>query len=194
MTIINKHLNKHVGKAWVFLLTLAVIGNIFGQGATLREGDQLEIRIGGVPFEEISSITGTYTIDGEGYVNMPHIGKVRAAGATQGQLQTAIENAYKKGQIYTNPSITVTVPNLARFVDVGGDVKAPQRVPFTADLTILGAISAAGGFTDFADQGKVRLMRDGKVTIVNIKKVRKDPSKDVKLQPGDKIEVPQSFW
>jgi len=164
------------------------------QDAKLREGDQLEIRIGGVPVEEITQVTGTYTVDGQGFVNMPHIGKVKASGATQSELQSAIENAYRSQQIYTNPSITVAVPNLARFVDVGGDVRNPMRVPFTADLTLLGAINGAGGFTDYADQGKVRLMRDGEVTIVNIKQVRKNPSKDVKLKPGDKIEVPQSFF
>jgi hypothetical protein len=37
-------------------------------------------------------------------------------------------------------------------------------------------------------------LRDGKVTIVNVKEVRKDPKKDIRLKPGDRIEVPQSFW
>ncbi len=178
----------------LFLLLAAVLQPANAQDAKLREGDQLEIRIGGVPVEEITQVTGTYTVDGQGFVNMPHIGKVKASGATQSELQSAIENAYRNQKIYTNPSITVAVPNLARFVDVGGDVKNPMRVPFTADLTLLGAINGAGGFTDYADQGKVRLMRDGEVTIVNIKQVRKNPSKDVKLKPGDKIEVPQSFF
>lgn len=175
----------------VFLASASILA---AQDAKLREGDQLEIRLGGVPPEEISAVTGVYTIDGEGAVNMPHIGKVRAAGLTQAQLQSAIEGSYRSQQIYTNPSITVAVPTAARFVDVGGDVRAPQRVPFTADLTVLGAITAAGGFTEYADQGKVRLLRDGQATLVNIKEVRRDPSKDIKLKPGDKIEVPQSFW
>lgn len=166
----------------------------FGQDAVLREGDQIEIRLGGVPAEEVSQVTGVYTVDGDGFINMPHIGKVRAAGATQSQLQGAIESTYKSQQIYTNPSITLAVPNAARFVDVGGDVRAQQRVPFTADLTVLGAITAAGGFTEYADQSKVKLLRDGKVIMINIKDVRKDPSKDLKLKPGDKIQVPQSFW
>ncbi len=164
------------------------------QDAVLRPGDQIEIRLGGVPPEEISQVTGLYTVDGDGFINMPHIGKVHAAGATQSQLQGAIESSYKTQQIYTNPSITLAVPNAARFVDVGGDVRSPQRVPFTADLTVLGAITASGGFTEYADQGKVSLLRDGQVTMINIKEVRKDPTKDIKLKPGDKIQVPQSFW
>lgn len=166
----------------------------FGQDAVLRPGDQIELRLGGVPSEEISQVNGVYTVDGDGFVNMPHIGKVHAAGSTQSQLQAAIEGTYKAQQIYTNPSITLAVPNAARFVDVGGDVRSPQRVPFTADLTLLGAITASGGFTEYADQGKVSLLRDGQVIMVNIKEVRRDPTKDIKLKPGDKIQVPQSFW
>ena len=168
--------------------------SLMAQDAVLRPGDSLELRIGGVPPEEVQQVSGAYTIDGDGYVNLPHIGKVRASDATQSELQRSIESAYISRQIYTNPSITLTIPNMARFVNTGGEVKAPQRVPFTADLTLLGAISASGGFTDFADQGKVRLLRDGKVTIVNVKEVRKDPEKDIRLKPGDRIEVPPRFW
>ena len=168
--------------------------SLLAQDAVLRSGDSLELRIGGVPSEEVQQVSGAYTIDGDGFVNLPHIGKVRASDATQSELQRSIESAYITRQIYTNPSITLTIPNMARFVNTGGEVKAPQRVPFTADLTLLGAISASGGFTEFADQGKVRLLRDGKVTIVNVKDVRKDPEKDIRLKPGDRIEVPQSFW
>lgn len=167
---------------------------ILAQDALLRSGDTIELRIGGVPPEEVQQVSGPYAIDGDGFVNLPHIGKIRADQTTQSELQRSIENAYRSQQIYTNPSITLTIPNTARFVNTGGEVKAPQRVPFTADLTLLGAISASGGFTEFADQKKVRLLRDGKVTIVNVKEVRKDPEKDVRLKPGDRIEVPQSFW
>lgn len=173
---------------------IALPALLVAQDATLRVGDQVEIRLGGVPGDEISAVTGIYTVDGEGAVNLPHIGKVRAAGMTQSQLQSAIEGAYKSQQIYTNPSITVAVPTTARFVDVGGDVRAPQRVAFTPDLTVLGAITASGGFTEYANQSKVRLLRDNQVTMIDIKEVRRDPSRDLKLRPGDKIEVPRSFW
>jgi polysaccharide export outer membrane protein len=174
-------------------LSLAAVAG-WTQDVRLREGDQVEIRLGGVPQEEVIQVTGPYQVDGQGFVNMPHIGKIRAAGLTQAELQSAIEGTYKSQQIYTNPTITINVPAQARFVNVGGDVKVPQRVPYTPDLTVLGAINAAGGFTEYADQSKVRLLRDGEATVVNIKEVRRDPSKDVRLKPGDNIEVPQSFW
>jgi len=173
------------------LFSAAVAG---AQDVMLRAGDQIEIRLGGVPAEEITQISGPHTVDGQGFINLAYIGKIRAAGLSQDQLQEAIESAYRNGQIFTNPTITVSVPTAARFVDVGGDVRAPQRVPFTPDLTVLGAINASGGFTEYADQSKVRLLRDGQVTTINVREVRKDPTKDLRLKPGDKIEVPQSFW
>jgi len=159
-----------------------------------RVGDTLELRIGGVPSEETQLVTGAYTVDGEGFINLPYIGKVKAAGLTQAQLQRAVESAYRGGDIYTNPSITITVPTVARFVNVSGDVRQPRRVEYTTDLTVLGAISAAGGFTDYADQRKVRLIRSGKVRMIDVKAVRSNPSLDIALLPGDQIEVPQSFW
>jgi polysaccharide export outer membrane protein len=176
------------------LSAIALAAPAVAQDAVLRDGDQIEIRIGGVPSEDVSQVTGVYTVDGDGFINMPHIGKVHAVGLTQSALQALIESTYKSQDIYTNPSITLAVPNAARFVDVGGDVRSPQRVSFTADLTVLGAITAAGGFTEYADQKKVKLLSDGKVILININDVRKDPTKDIKLKPGDKIQVPQSFW
>lgn len=181
----------------VFLIVSAVILLItssFAQDILLRSGDQIELRLGGVPADEISQVSGSYQVDGQGFVNMPHIGRVQAAGLTQGQLQAAIEQSYKEKQIYTNPTITVSVPSTARFVNVGGAVRTPRRVEFTPDLTLLGAINAAGGFTEFADQAKVRLLRGGEASVINVKDIRRDPSKDVKLKPGDTIEVPQSWW
>lgn len=168
--------------------------HVSASDAAFRVGDMIELRIGGVPAEETQLVTGSYTVDGEGFINLPHVGKVRAAGLGQAALQRAVEAAYRGGQIYTNPTITVTVPTTLRFVNVSGDVRQPRRVEYTSDLTVLGAISAAGGFTDYADQRKVRLMRSGQVQIVDIKAVRSNPSLDIILLPGDQIEVPQSFW
>ena len=86
------------------------------------------------------------------------------------------------------------MPTTQRFVNVSGDVRQPRRVEYTSDLTLLGAISAAGGFTDYADQRKVRVLRGSNVQMVDVREVRSNPSLDIKLLPGDQIEVPQSFW
>jgi len=69
-----------------------------------------------------------------------------------------------------------------------------MRVPFTEDMTLLASINAAGGFNDFADQKHVRLLRGNTAKVFDVRQSRRDPSLDVRLQPGDRVEVPQSFF
>ncbi len=159
----------------------------------LRTGDQLTIRLGGVPAEDMTAVSGIYTVDGAGNVNLPYIGKIRALGLKQADVQSSIENAYKSGGIYTAPVVTISV-QLDRYVDVEGEVRAPERARYTPDMTLLSAISACGGFTDFADETKVSILRNGTRTIVDVKRVRQNKAEDPSLQPGDKISIPKSFW
>ena len=177
----------------VALLSAALAPAVFA-GAVLRAGDPVEMRISGVPADEQTQVNNVYTVDSNGMVNMPYINKVRAEGLTPAQLASAIENGYKSAGIFTNPTITIVMQPQARFVNVGGAVRAPARVPFTEDMTLLAAISAAGGFNDFADQKRVRLLRGNEAKVYDVRQFRKDPGLDPKLQPGDKIEVPQSFF
>ncbi len=164
------------------------------RGIRLRTGDIVEIRLGGVPPEETVQINGAYTVDSTGNVNMPQIGSVRALGQTQEALQTAIEARYRATGIYTTPTISVSVPLEARFVNVGGEVRLPQRISYTTDLTVMSAINAAGGFTEYAAQSRISLVRAGKVMRVNMKEIRRNPGLDIVLEPGDTIEVMRSFF
>ena len=177
----------------ILLLVFALAGSAFAQ-ATLRIGDPVELKIGGVPAEDQNQVNNMYSVDANGAINLPYIGKVHAEGMTPAQLSRSIEENYRSNKIYTNPNITIIMQPTARFVNVGGSVRAPSRVPFTEDMTLLTAINAAGGFTDFADQRHVRLLRGSEVTVYDVRRFRKDPSQDVRLRPGDKIEVPQSFF
>jgi polysaccharide export outer membrane protein len=171
----------------------AFAGVTFGQ-ATLRVGDPIEMKIGGVPAEEQQQINNTYTVDTSGSINLPYINKIKAEGMTPAQLARSIEEMYRANKIYTNPNITILMQPTSRFVNVGGSVRTPSRVQFTEDLTLLSAINAAGGFNDFADQKRVRLLRGNDVKMYDVRQFRRDPSRDVKLQPGDRIEVPQTFF
>jgi polysaccharide export outer membrane protein len=175
------------------LFVVAFSGAVFGQ-ATLRVGDPIEIKIGGVPNEEQLQVNNTYTVDTNGSVNLPYINKLKAEGLTPAQLARSIEETYRANKIYTNPNITILMQPTARFVNVGGAVRAPARVPFTEDITLLASINAAGGFNDFADQKRVRLLRGNEVKVYDVRQFRRDPSLDVKLQPGDRVEVPQTFF
>lgn len=175
------------------MAALALLQSALAQ-ATLRSGDMLEIRLSGVPPEEISGFTAQYTIDQAGMLNLPYINTVRAEGLAPNQLQTAIQNKLMADEIYTHPTVTVQPVSGQRFVNVGGSVRGPGRIPYTSDLTLMSTINAAGGFNDFADQKRVRLVHDNKVQVIDTRKIRKDPSLDPRVYPGDQVEVPQSLW
>lgn len=179
---------------FVVLAMLAFTVSSARADATLRPGDTFDLRIGGVPSDDQATISSGYTVDGEGNLNLPLIGKIRAAGLTASAIQSSIERTYVSQGIFTHPTITINIAPSARFVNVGGQVKAPQRVAYTPDMTVMSAINAAGDFTDYADQKKVYLTHDGKLTFVNCKKARVNPSEDVKVLPGDQIQVRESFW
>src|ERR1700722_14813281 len=176
-------------KLWVLavvcFLNLAFTTGVALADAPLRPGDQIEMKLGGVPSTEISAVSGTYTVDGDGSVNLPHIGRVNIAGQAPGAAESTIEKAYKSRDIYTNPNVVITMQAQSRFVNVGGQVKTPQRVPFTPDLTVLSSINAAGGFSPNANERKVRLLRDNQIMIIDVNKIRANPSLDLPVQPGD---------
>jgi len=177
-----------------FLILLFFGGiSIRASDVALHSGDILNVRLAGVPAEDISQVSGSYTIDGSGNINIPYLGKIHAAGLKQAEVQNSIETTFKSRGIYSSPIVSVSV-QFDRFVDVEGDVRSPQRVKYTSDLTVLGAITACGGFTDYADQSKVTISRNGSMNFVNVKKVRQNIEKDPSVEPGDKISVPRSFW
>lgn len=175
------------------VLALALAGAALAQGA-LRPGDTIEIRISGVPSEDVQQWSAPYTIDPSGFLNLPYINQVKAGGLQPNTVQSLIETKLKEEKIYTHPTISVLIQAQSRFVNVGGSVRAPGRVAYTPDLTLMSAINAAGGFNDFADQKKIRLVHEGKVSIVDARKIRKDPKLDLPIYPGDQIEVPQSWF
>jgi protein involved in polysaccharide export with SLBB domain len=177
-----------------WLLTFCFVSQVALADAVLRPGDSIELKLSGVPSTEMTAVGGLYTIDGAGSVNLPYVGRVKIAGLAPGAAQSTIEDVYKSRGIYTNPNIVITMQAQSRFVNVGGQVKTPQRVPFTPDLTVLGAINAAGGFSPYADERKVRLLRGDGVMVIDAKKIRANPQLDLQIQPGDRIEVPLSIF
>jgi len=157
----------------------------------LRGGDTLILRLSGVPMAD----QGTFEIkvDESGKISMPYIGSVAAANLTTVQLKKAIEEAYIQQEIFTNPNVTVDLKEL-RYVDVTGEVRNPMRVPYTKDLTALGAVAACGGFTNFANRRNVKLTQSGVTREFNAKEIQTDPSRDIRLRPNDKIHVDRSIF
>ncbi len=175
---------------WTSLFAIFVVSTCAVRAqAPLRAGDSVEIRLSGVVAEFANEFSQVYNIDNRGLVNLPYIGEVRAQGLLPNQLQTDIQNRLVAEKIYTNPTITVSTESAPRFVNVSGAVKGGGRIPYTPDMTLMRAISAAGGFNEFADEKKVILTREGRPSAFNAKEIKRGRQEDPKILPGDQIDV-----
>lgn len=157
-----------------------------GSTAQLRPGDSLNIALQGVP----DPSTHNVQIDEQGLVSLPYIGSVKAAGATTAELSQRIRETYLARKIYTTVDVSVSVTE--RFVYVGGEVQRPGRIVWTPDLSVAKAIQSAGGFTLYARETAVSLVRDQTAYSIDVKLAQKDPSRDPRLVPGDSLQVPRS--
>ena len=97
--------------------------------------------------------------------------------------------------VYIPPEKTL---NLAESkIYVGGEVKKPGIFAYQPGLTALNACIMAGGFTKFAAPNRTRVIRnqgDQQVIFkIDLNDVKKGKLEDVKLQPGDRIHVPESW-
>jgi polysaccharide export outer membrane protein len=161
--------------------------------ALIRPGDTFDMRLTGAPPDVIAELGNLqFTVGQDGSVNIPLIGKLKVSGLTSSQVEDAVQNKYIADKIFTKPTVIINLMQGARFVSVSGGVRAPQRMPWTSDLTLSSAIGGAQGVSDFANPKQIRLIREGKIEgIYNLKVLQQDPSKDPKLLPGDQVLVPE---
>ncbi len=154
--------------------------------AQLRPGDSLTISLQGIP----DASTNAVQIDDQGLISLPYIGTLQAAGASTAELSQRIRETYVAKAIYTALDVSVSVTE--RYVYVGGEVQRPGRIIWTPDLTAGKAVQAAGGFSLYARENAVSLVRDNHAYTIDIKLAQSQPSQDPRLMPGDSLQVPRS--
>jgi polysaccharide export outer membrane protein len=154
--------------------------------AQLRPGDSLTIALQGVP----DPSTNQVQIGEHDTISLPFIGTLSTANATPAELAQRIRETYIAKKFYTTVDVSVNVTE--RYVYVGGEVIHAGRIVWTPDLTVSKAVQAAGGFTLYAKETKVNLVRDQKAYDINVTLAQKNPAQDVRLMPGDSVQVPRS--
>ncbi len=130
----------------------------------------------------------------DGMISMPLLGDVEAAGLTPLQLGKRIETKLKKFVQDPEVAVVLTQSN-SKVIYLLGEVGKKGPVQMTPGMTLLQAISSAGGLTDFANSKKIYILRnDGgkqqRIPVHYKKALKGDPTFNVVLQPGDTIVVP----
>ncbi len=125
--------------------------------------------------QESPSTSGTnrglsgYTVDSEGYINFPVLGKVKVEGMTREEIAHYLTTQLKEQELIKEPVVTVEFMNLC--VSVLGEVNKPGRIAISRDnLTILDALSEAGDLTIYGKREKVLVLRqeEGKQRVYGV--------------------------
>lgn len=141
----------------------------------------------------------------DGRITTPLITDMPAAGKTATMLQQDIKLALS--QYINDPIVSVIVNEFAATNNqqiriAGAGVEKPASVPYRANMTLLDAITAVGGISQYAAGNKARLQRmdreTGRMREYGLKigdLLRKGETRaNVMLQPGDVIIIPESAF
>ena len=169
----------------------------------LREGDILHIKVIGVQEESFNIFNiennannnqttsanlflNGFTIDSEGNVEIPILGKIYIKDLT-------VEEAKQKIQTRANDFLvksTVIVKHINFEITILGEVNHPGTYKVYKDnISILEAVGLAGDLSDYANRKKVKLIRDNKIIYLDLTKVETLYSKNFILKSDDVLYV-----
>lgn len=161
--------------------------------AGLAAGDALEIRV----FDE-ERFDGEYQVGEDGAIDFPMVGSLPVRGLDKDAVASLIEQKLADGYLI-DPHVTVQVKQRGnREVSVLGQVNKAGSLDYRDGLTMVQAISLAGGLTTFAAPKRVKLTRrtgNGDETItfeISLSSIIDGKSEDLVLRPGDIVFVPES--
>lgn len=148
----------------------------------LDAGDQLKVTVYG---EE--SLTGEFTVNGQGKVAFPLLGDVVATGKTPQELEQTITAGLADG-IINNPNVTIEIANYRPYY-ILGEVTRPGEYSFVDGLTVFSAVARAGGFTYRANQKRIHIRHKSGADEMDYRLEGSTP-----VQPGDTIRVSERHF
>lgn len=139
----------------------------------------------------------------DGKITVPLIGDIQAGGRTPEQVADSISTALSA--YVREPQVTVIVTELRSHeylsrVRVTGAVRQPISLPFRQGMTVLDAVLAAGGVTEFASPDRTKLYRKSAKGVeeysVRLQQIlsRGDVETNYTLMPGDIISIPERLF
>ena len=149
----------------------------------LQPGDELLVTI-----QDVAQADRSYIIDSGGTISLPLLQEVKVAGLSVREVENRIAEGFRARELLKNPIISVQ-PGALRPFYVIGEVNSPGEINYRQGMTVLSAISAAGGYTYRAQEGQVEVVRT-----VNGQEVRSKASEDTLIQPGDRIRVYERWF
>jgi polysaccharide export outer membrane protein len=154
----------------------------FDEPYALASGDRLRINVFGQP-----NLTNSYTVEPDGRIAMPLVGRFEVAGRTSDQVRTGLENKLKSGFL-RDPNVSVEIEQYRPFF-ILGEVTNAGQYPYVAGMTAQNAVAIASGFTPRAVQNKVELTRR-----VGDRVYKAEVPVTYPIRPGDTITVEERWF
>lgn len=153
-----------------------------GTDARLHGGDRVQVTVFGE-----DGITGSYDVTSSGTLQLPLAGAVPAEGRTARELEAAVAAALRRTYL-RDPKVTVALLSQRPFY-VLGEVEKPGEYPYRAGLNLWRALAVAGGQTYRASSSTVMIQHAGETRLAEY-----DVGRDLVIQPGDLIRVPERWF
>ncbi len=172
-----------------------------GDGYIVEKKDVLAISV----FEE-PDLSLSLKVAENGTIAFPLIGEAEVRGLSTYEIEQKLEKLLIDGGFLIHPKVSVKLDielmeqHNDKVIFVIGAVKVAGPITVLGKyITVLEAISMAGGFTEIAAPNRTTVTRieDGeeKTTTINLNKVKKgDMSLDILLKTGDIVNVPESYF
>lgn len=162
--------------------------------SNLGPGDTFEVAVYG---EE--DLSGKFRVDEDGSINFPLVGRIEIAGKGPGEVALAIQNALRDRQLLRDPHVSVfLLEQTSSQVSVVGAVSKPGSFPLTRKMTVIQAISAAGGLTALASGDNTIVTRKAGGELqrfkVQVDAITEGRSNDFPLEAGDIVFVPERIF
>jgi polysaccharide biosynthesis/export protein len=138
----------------------------------------------------------TIRVDDYGYIRVPFVGRLHAAGHTAAELQAMIQNGLRG--MSQDPQVMVSIEqSITNSIILAGEVAKPGRLVLATNReSLIDAIALAGGYRGDAKDAIARVQRDGQTFEIRLSDLLDTPKEDVQVAPGDRITLvsrPQSF-
>ncbi|WP_375743717.1 polysaccharide export protein [Corallococcus interemptor] len=161
-------------------------------GGNLGPGDVVEVRV----FQEPEH-SGTWRVSPEGTIDYPLCGKVSLSGLTASAAADALRDCLAR--YLRRPQVSVLVREYnSQKIFVFGEVQKPGTFPVTGEVSIIQAITLAGGFTKLAAKNNTLVTRvvDGQERKIRVpvEDIGVGRERNFLLQAGDIVFVPESFF
>jgi polysaccharide biosynthesis/export protein len=141
-----------------------------------------------------ADLSQTVTVGPDGFVSLPLLGDVHAAGLTANQLGQDL--SARLSSYVVSAQVTVSVVDIrSRQVFVTGQVGKPGAYPLITPLTVLQLIAQAGGLNTFANRKGIFVLRGTKGDVQRLRfnytsAIHGDVKQNIILQPGDTVIIP----